>query len=81
MNTDPSLQGNWQMIPARKPNGQPQLASVRDVDPQTGFIQIWISMDANGPLQVPYAYAYVDPSEIKPSQATNDPTAPRRVYK
>jgi hypothetical protein len=79
MNTDSNLQGNWQLIPARRPDGRPQSASVRDVDPTTGFVQIWVSLDDNSFNQPAYAYGYVNPEEIKPSRATNDPTAPRRV--
>jgi hypothetical protein len=74
--------GQYVLISARRPDGSPRTGMVRGQDEQTGWTEVMFSLDENGPGEARYAVCYLDPSQIRPSQALQPgQVGPRRVYK
>lgn len=59
--------GQYIQIPARKPDGRPQHAEVLSQDPTTGWIEIIVSLDDNGPNEPYLAQVFVEPNDIAPA--------------
>lgn len=74
--------GQYVLVSARRPDGSPRTGMVRGQDETTGWVECMFSLDENGPGEARYAVCYLDPSQIRPSQAMQPgQVGPRRVYK